>query len=119
MPSQTVEIQTLDGTADAYLARPDAERHPGVLFVMDAYGLRPVIEDMIERIASRGYVVLAPNVFYRGGRAPVVPLPDHSDPDVRASFFPKIRPLMEQLTPDAIERDAGAYLDCLAAAARQ
>lgn len=119
MPSEQVEIQTPDGTADAYLARPDPERHPGVLFVMDAYGLRPVIEDMIERIASHGYAVLAPNVFYRGGRAPVVPLPDHSDPDLRSTFFPKLRPLMEQLTPDAIERDAGAYLDCLAAVASE
>ena len=33
-----------DGVADAYLARPDDEPHPGVLLLMDAYGLRPVIE---------------------------------------------------------------------------
>jgi carboxymethylenebutenolidase len=38
---------------------------------MDAYGLRPQIERMADRIAARGLVVLAPNDFYRAGRAPV------------------------------------------------
>ena len=42
---------------------------PGVLFYIDAIGLRPQIEKMADRIASWGYVVLAPNVFYRDGSA--------------------------------------------------
>lgn len=114
MPIETIEIQTPDGVADAYLARPDGDRHPGVLLVMDAYGLRPQIAEMAERIAGQGYVVLAPNAFYRAGRAPVVPLPDHSDPDARGKFFSELRPLMAQLTPDAVARDGLAYLDHLA-----
>lgn len=113
MPTSTVTIDTPDGTADAYLAKPDDGQHPGVLFVMDAIGLRPVIAEMTERIASRGYAVLAPNVFYRAGRAPVIPLPDFSEPDARSSYFQQLRPLMEQLTPEAIERDGKAYLDYL------
>lgn len=48
-----VDIKTDDGVADAYLSRPDDEqRHPGVLFIMDAYGLRPWIDEMAERIAA-------------------------------------------------------------------
>jgi len=117
MPTATVEIPTGDGTADAFLSKPDDERHPGVLFVMDALGLRPVIAEMTERIASQGYVVLAPNVFYRAGRAPVIPLPDLSSPDARGPFFQKLRPLIEQLTPEAVERDGRAYLDYLATVA--
>jgi carboxymethylenebutenolidase len=85
-----------------------------VLFIIDAFGLRPRIEEMADRIAQRGYVVLAPNVFYRAGRAPVLPMPDFSDPDGRARFFQQVRPLMEQLTPEAIARDGEAYLDFLA-----
>ena len=115
-----IEVPTPDGVADAYLATPDdAERAPGVLFIMDAYGLRPQIAQMAERIASHGYVVLAPNVFYRAGHPPVVPLPDFSDPRARGSFFPKIRPLIGQLTPQAIEGDGGAYLDYLAGVAQE
>ena len=108
-------MKTPDGVADAYLTRPDDDgAHPAVLFVIDAFGLRPRIEEMADRIAERGYVVLAPNVFYRAGRAPVLPMPDFSDPDARASFFQQVRPLMEQLTPEAIARDGEAYLEFLA-----
>src|SRR5918996_2170943 len=100
MRSSMVDIRAPDGVADAYLTRPyEGERHPGVLFVMDAFGLRPRIEEMADRIAGRGYAVLAPNVFYRAGRAPVVPFPDMSREGARAEFFGQIRPLMDQLTP--------------------
>jgi carboxymethylenebutenolidase len=109
-----IEINTEDGVADAYLARPDDDRpHPGVLFIMDAYGVRPRIEEMADRIAEHGYVVLAPNVFYRAGRAPVLPVPDLSDPDSRASFWQELRPLIAQLTPEALVSDGAAYLDYL------
>ncbi len=117
MRSSAVDIATPDGVADAYLARPDDRAHPGVLFLMDAYGLRPTIDEMIQRIAADGYVVLAPNLFDRAGRAPVLPLPDLSDPDQRTSFFQSLRPLMQQLTPDRISADGGAYLDYLAGVA--
>ena len=86
MPGSIVDVPTDDGVADAYLAQPDGDGpHPGVLFIMDAYGLRPQIEAMAERIASRGYVVLAPNFFYRSGRSPVLPVPDLSNAEARSS----------------------------------
>jgi carboxymethylenebutenolidase len=68
---------------------------------------------MADRIAGQGYVVLAPNALYRAGRAPVLPLPDFTDPDSRAGFMQSIRPLIEQLTPEAVSRDGQAYLDFL------
>ena len=81
MAVTTVDIPTTDGVADALLAVPaDAGPHPGVLLYMDAFGLRPRLEEMTSRIASEGYVVLVPNVFYRSGRAPVVDLGDLSAP---------------------------------------
>src|SRR5205807_3314639 len=86
MAVENVDSTTPDGVADAYLARPDEQPHPGVLFIMDAFGLRPTIAEMSERIAADGYVVLAPNVFYRGGRSPVLPMPDLSDPGERDGF---------------------------------
>lgn len=47
---------------------------------MDAFGLRPRIERMADRIAEHGRVVLAPNVLYRSGL-----LPKRSDSDCGAS----------------------------------
>ena len=83
---ETIEIQTTDGTAEAYLTGEPGR--PGVLFYIDAIGLRPQIEEMADRIASWGYVVLAPNVFYRDGRAEeLAPRADLRDPGEREAFF--------------------------------
>jgi carboxymethylenebutenolidase len=118
MQGTMVDVKTADGVADAYLTRPDGDgKYPGVLFVIDAFGLRPRIEEMADRIAGQGYVVLAPNVLYRAGRAPVLPMPDFTDPDNRAGFMQSVRPLIEQLTPDAVSRDGEAYLDFLSSQA--
>ena len=120
MRSATVDIETADGHADAYLTRPDeGDRHPGVLFIMDAFGLRPRIEEMADRIAARGYAVLAPNLFYRAGRAPVLPFPDMSEEGGRAEFFSHVRPLMGELTAERIASDGTAYLDALAEVATE
>jgi carboxymethylenebutenolidase len=118
MQSSHVDVTTADGVADAYLARPEGERPlPAVLFVMDAFGLRPRIEEMADRIAAQGYVVLAPNVFYRAGRAPLAALPDFTDPEQRAGFMDAVRPLMEQLTSERAASDGAAYLAYLAGVA--
>lgn len=114
MSAQTIDIETQDGIANAYLAAPDdGESHPGVLLIMDALGLRPQIERMADRIAARGFVVLAPNVFYRAGREPVPPIPDLADPAQRGEFFGKVMPLIQGLTAEMVVRDAPAYLAVL------
>lgn len=119
MSSKTIDIKTPEGVADAYLSQPDSDRRaPAVLLIMDAIGLRPQIERMADRIAARGFVVLAPNMFYRAGRAPVVDLPDLADPGTRGSLFAQIRPMMEELTPERVVSDAGAYLDLLESVGR-
>jgi carboxymethylenebutenolidase len=114
MSGETIDVKTPDGIADAYLARPDDDaRHPGVLLIMDAFGLRPQIERIADRIAAKGFAVLAPNFFYRAGRAPVVSTEGMDDPEQRGALIGRIRPLMEELTPARIDGDGGAYLDVL------
>ncbi|MFF2962534.1 dienelactone hydrolase family protein [Streptomyces sp. NPDC057963] len=118
MPSvrgTSVDIPTQDGVADAYLVRPDdGSPHPAVLLYMDAFGIRPQLRKLADRLAGAGYTVLLPNVFYRHGRAPVVELPDFIDPARRPEVFERLGPILQSLTPDAAMRDAGAYLDWLA-----
>ncbi len=117
MSSETVDVKTPDGIADAFLSRPDGGEPPraGVLLLMDAFGLRATIEQMADRIAARGYVVLAPNLFYRAGRAPLFEMPDLSDPDARGAFFGTLGPLMDELTPERVAADGEAYLALLEA----
>lgn len=119
MSGKTIDIETDDGVADAYLARPDGEgAHPGVLLLIDAFGLRPRIEEMADRIAAQGFVVLAPNVFYRAGRAPVISLDGLDDPEKRGEIFQQIMPLMKELTTERTVSDADAYLGMLEQVAR-
>ncbi|MGW5617607.1 dienelactone hydrolase family protein [Streptomyces sp. NPDC003877] len=110
-----VDIPTEDGTADAYLAHPDdGAAHPAVLVFMDAFGLRPQLRSMADRLAGEGYTVLVPNVFHRAGRAPLFDLPEFIDPGARPEIFERIMPVMRSLTDDLAMRDAGAYLRWLA-----
>ncbi|ANZ14106.1 dienelactone hydrolase family protein [Streptomyces noursei] len=113
---ESIDLTTPDGTADAYLAHPDdGAPHPGVLLYMDAFGLRPALEAMARRLAGHGYTVLVPNVFHRSGRAPVVELPEFIDPGERPELFAQLGPHLQALTPEMAMRDAGVYLDWLAA----
>lgn len=109
---ETIRITTPDGTAESYLAGSG----PGVLFYMDAFGLRPRVAEMVEEIASWGYTVLAPHVFYRDGSvAELAPTQDLRVPENRARFFRSgVMARINRLTPDKAERDAAAWVATLA-----
>lgn len=111
------DVPTPDGPADAYLVRPAGPGpHPAVLVFMDAIGLRPRMEEMADRIAAQGYAVLVPNLFFRAGRAPVVPdLVARLQGEERDAVFGELRPLMGALTPQVAAQDTRAYVDFLAA----
>lgn len=114
MQTTTVDIPTSDGVADASLTRPDGDgAFPAVLLFMDAFGPRPRLVEMAERIAERGYLVLTPHLFYRAGRAPLFDLSRLGEADQRNALFERIVPLIGALTPDVISRDTAAYLDFL------
>lgn len=109
-----IEISVPGGTAEALLARPDDDPHPGVLFFMDAIGLRPQIESMVERIAGWGYVVLAPNVFHRAGTAAeLAPRRDLREPGAREEFFRGAMARVNALTTELALPDIDAYVAAL------
>lgn len=112
-----MRIPTTDGLqADAFAAYPDdGERHPGVLLYMDAFGPRPVLEEMARELAGHGYYVLVPNVYHRHGPGPVVELPAHIGEDVRPAIIDRLRPFIVEHTTDRVLRDADAYVGFLTA----
>ncbi len=67
-----VELETASGEVNTFVALPDtgssdqtSEPSPVILFLMDAPGMREELRDMCRRIASHGYFVIAPNLYYR------------------------------------------------------
>ncbi|PCG83801.1 dienelactone hydrolase [Streptomyces sp. WZ.A104] len=116
MPIETPRIPTADGVADAFVAFPDdGERHPGVLLYPDAFGLRPVLEELARELAGHGYYVLVPNLYYRHGQAPVIELPDHIGEEARPVVLDRLMPLLKAHTPERVLRDADAFLSFLTA----
>jgi carboxymethylenebutenolidase len=109
-----IEISTSDGPAEAWLTGEDGR--PGVLFYVDAIGLRPRTQEMADRIASWGYVVLAPNVFHRDGRAAdLAPTNDLREPGNREAFFRDAMSRVGALTPDLSNPDARVWVETLLA----
>ena len=107
---EDVNVKTPDGVADAALFYPKGKKSPAVLMWTDIFGLRPAFRDMGRRLASSGYTVLVPNPFYRTGHAPQPPKQlDFAKPEERAQLLA----LAGALTMEAVNRDAGAYVDFL------
>lgn len=100
--------------AEAYVTRPDDASHPGVLFVMDAIGLRPRIYEIADTIASWGYIVMAPNVFYRDGTAQeLAPKGDLHAEGAREEFMAGAMTRVRGLTTAQVNTDITAYLSRL------
>lgn len=115
MKTARVNIPTADGVCDAFTARPpEAGPFPGVILLMDAFGLRPYLEQMGERLASYGYFVLVPNLFYRVRPAPVLDVSFPVRPENLPEARTKLRALVGNYDYEGGLRDMGAFLDFLA-----
>lgn len=69
MIEATLDIPTRDGAMETFLCHPERHGpHPAVLLLMDAPGIREELRDMARRLASIGFFVLLPNLYYRAGR---------------------------------------------------
>src|SRR5467141_3821947 len=54
---------------ETFICHPERNRRsPAVFFLMDAYGIREELKDMARRLATVGYYVLLPNLYYRAGK---------------------------------------------------
>ena len=107
-----VEIRTPDGTADGELYEPAAGgTTPGVIMLPDVGGIRDATRGLAARLADKGYSVLLVNQYYRTGRAPLWSFKPNWAEERTAKRFGEI---VGPITPDAIERDAKAFLEFLA-----
>jgi len=112
MTQTEVRIPTPDGDARAFTFTPEGTGPwPAVIFYMDAPAIRPALFKMCERLASHGYYVLLPDMFWRvGPYEPINVREAFKDEELRRTIFGKLMPSTD---PERATRDTGAFLDWL------
>jgi len=82
--SSMIPYPSQDGTQiNAYLSRPAAAgRYPGVVVIMEAFGLIEHIQEVARRFAEQGYIAVAPDMYTREGS----PDPSHMDSVFKTMF---------------------------------
>ena len=107
MTDQQIEIATADGRVTTFISHPErGGPFPLVLFYMDAPGIREELRDMARRIASVGYYVMLPNLYYRSGVMELGKLPPEPDAPERKRMFE----LMESLSISKVMSDTDALI---------
>jgi carboxymethylenebutenolidase len=115
MITHKMDIRTKDGLCDVFIAYPQENgQYPVVLFVMDGFGPREYLYEMVQTIASRGYYVLLPNMFYRIRRAPLTNLKFPMRAEDRPEAMKQLMPLFQSYNPEFGIRDTAVFLDFLA-----
>lgn len=65
--SQWIEIDSADGKFGAYLSLPRGGKGPGIVLLQEIFGVNQHIRNVADQYAADGYVVLAPDLFWREG----------------------------------------------------
>lgn len=69
MIEHDLDIETSDGLMNTFITHPEeGGPFPVVLLLMDSIGKREELHDWARRIATVGYFVMLPNLFYRHAR---------------------------------------------------
>ncbi len=111
MIDTTLDIATPDGAMESFVCRPErGGPAPAVLMLMDAPGIREELRDMARRLATVGFCVVLPNLYYRAGRdtlfGPGVLEKGHPERD-------RMRAIRTRMTIPPVMVDIGAMLGFL------
>ncbi len=104
MLEKEIDIQTKDGSVNTFITYPEeGGSYPIILFLMDAPGKREELHDMARRLATVGYYVMLPNLYYRRAREFIV----DGTPESRDIMFGH----MNSLTNKMVVEDCSSLLD--------
>jgi carboxymethylenebutenolidase len=100
-----IAIETLDhqGSFNAYLAEPQGTPRGAIVVIQEIFGVNPGIRAKCDHWASRGYLSLAPDLFWRIREGVEL------DPDVPAQFQEALG-LMQKLNQDKAIADIEACI---------
>ncbi|CAG1000403.1 MAG: dienelactone hydrolase family protein [Rhizobiaceae bacterium] len=110
MKRTAIDIETSDGVSEATLHGDAAGGAPGIILYMDAFGPRTALWEMADRLASNGYLVLVPDLFYRfGPYGPFDAKTAFSDEKKRAELMGMIGGTSQEMT----RRDTAFFVSAL------
>jgi len=98
--AEIVEFPSNGNSARGYLALPESGSGPGVIVVQEWWGLDSGIKEMADKLATAGFVALAPDLYHGE-------LAEHTEMDKAAE-------LMNTLPADRAARDMSGAVDFLA-----
>jgi carboxymethylenebutenolidase len=108
MIEQDVIVTTKYGRMPSFTVHPEGPGpFPGVIFYMDAPGIREELRNMARRIAKAGYFVILPDMYYRMGQIRF----DIARRDDAMSAI--IRPTMNHLSNEMVMDDTAGLISFL------
>ena len=109
MIEETYAVQTADGAMETFLVWLERERPtPAVFLLMDAPGVREGLKDMARRLATSGYFVALPNLYYRAGNNPTFgpTVLDENSPE-----WKRMRAIRTKMTIPPVMNDLNALFE--------
>ena len=76
MTRSRLSVETPDGAMPSHLWLPEGGTGPGILLLQEIFGVSSYIERRAQDLADAGFVVLAPEIFWRLGVSKVSEGPD-------------------------------------------
>ena len=84
MTGAKMSINVLDGSFDAYVAKPASGEGPAIIVIQEIFGVNPWIREVADRYAAMGYVAVAPDLFWR--IRPGIELNDRDPGELQQAF---------------------------------
>ena len=104
-----VDVATADGAMPTWIFHPlGGGAHPALIFYMDAPGMREELRDMCRRLATAGYYVMLPNLYYRSRSGDMGSFRG----DEVGEHMQLISLLMRSLSIDMVMADTAALIAC-------
>lgn len=115
MIERTIDVPSPDGKISTFITHPQGPGpFPAIVVYMDVWGVREELNDIARRIATAGYYVMLPNLYYRFGGGST----EYRDAQGKMISMEildeerksRTRAPMLQLSDDMVVNDTGALL---------
>ncbi|HEY5289630.1 MAG TPA: dienelactone hydrolase family protein, partial [Caulobacteraceae bacterium] len=81
---EMIAIPRAGASFGAYVARPTAERAPGLVVIQEIFGVNQVMRDLTDEFARQGFLAVCPDLFWR--IEPGIDITDQSEAEWKRAF---------------------------------